>query len=139
MPITRRTKPICAAGLAALLAAGAGTALATPPDDGGSSGGGGPVAPGEAPTRGPNPTASALERASGPYSVRSESVSSRVSGFGGGTIWYPTNAGGDMAAIAVVPGFVSYESSIRWWGQRLASWGFVVITIDTSSIVPPKA
>ncbi|MCG8535116.1 MAG: hypothetical protein MI808_08460 [Pseudomonadales bacterium] len=86
--------------------------------------------------RGPNPTVSALENTrSGPYSVRTQSVSGwSASGFGGGTIHYPTNAGGNMGAIAVVPGYVSYESSIRWWGSRLASWGFVVITIDTNTI-----
>jgi dienelactone hydrolase len=83
--------------------------------------------------RGPDPTVSSLEASSGPYSVRTISVSSYVSGFGGGTIHYPTGTTGTMAAIAVVPGFVSSESSIRWWGPRIASHGFVVITIDTNS------
>jgi len=59
-----------------------------------------------------------------------------ANGFGGGTIHYPTNAGdcGLLGGIAVIPGYVSYEASIKWWGPRLASWGFVVITIDTNSI-----
>jgi len=83
--------------------------------------------------RGPNPTVSSLEANSGPYSVRTINVSSSVSGFGGGTIHYPTGTTGTMGVIAVVPGFVSYESSIRWWGPRIASHGFVVITIDTNS------
>lgn len=85
-------------------------------------------------TRGPNPTVSSLEADSGPYNVGTRSVSSFVSGFGGGTIHYPTNASGQMGAIAVIPGYVSYESSIKWWGPRLASHGFVVITIDTNTI-----
>jgi triacylglycerol lipase len=38
-----------------------------------------------------------------------------------------------MGAIAIVPGFLSAESSISWWGPRLASHGFVVITIATNS------
>ena len=38
-----------------------------------------------------------------------------------------------MAAIVVIPGFVSAESSIEWWGPKLASYGFVVMTIDTNS------
>jgi len=74
---------------------------------------------------------------SGPFTVSTKSVSRySASGFGGGTIHYPTNAGdcGLIGGIAVVPGYVSYESSIRWWGPRLASWGFVVITINTNSI-----
>lgn len=83
--------------------------------------------------RGPDPTVSSLEASSGPYSVRTINVSSYVSGFGGGTIHYPTGTSGTMGVIAVVPGFVSSESSIRWWGPRIASHGFVVITIDTNS------
>ncbi len=84
--------------------------------------------------RGPNPTTASLEANRGPYSVRTISVSSLVRGFGGGTIHYPTGTTGTMGVIAVIPGYVSYESSIRWWGPRLASHGFVVITINTSSI-----
>lgn len=84
-------------------------------------------------TRGPNPTSSYLEASSGPYSVSTISVSRSVSGFGGGTIHYPRNTTGTMGAIAIVPGFLAGESSIRWWGPRLASHGFVVITIATNS------
>jgi dienelactone hydrolase len=84
-------------------------------------------------TRGPSPTSSYLEAASGPYSVRTSRVASSVSGFGGGTIHYPTNTSGTMGAIAIVPGFFAAESSISWWGPRLASHGFVVITIATNS------
>lgn len=84
-------------------------------------------------TRGPDPTVSSLEADRGPYSVSTINVSSSVSGFGGGTIHYPRGTTGTMGVIAVVPGFVSAESSIRWWGPRIASHGFVVITIDTNS------
>lgn len=76
-------------------------------------------------------------RDNGPFSVSTKHVSRQsANGFGGGTIHYPTDAGncGLLGGIAVVPGYVSYESSIKWWGPRLASWGFVVITINTSSI-----
>ncbi|MBU3069122.1 hypothetical protein KOI40_04770 [Aestuariicella sp. G3-2] len=104
-----------------------------------SSTGGGSTTPGPSDpctncTRGPNPTVSSLEADRGPYNVDTRNVSSFVSGFGGGTIHYPTNASGQMGAIAVIPGYVSYESSIEWWGPRLASHGFVVITIDTNTI-----
>lgn len=74
---------------------------------------------------------------SGPFTVSTKDVSRwSASGFGGGTIHYPTGAGdcGPIGGIAVVPGYVSYEASIKWWGPRLASWGFVVITINTNSI-----
>lgn len=118
--------------LLSLLAAGAlllsSTAMATnPPVD--------PPAPGEESpyARGPNPTVAFLEANSGPYSTRTSRVSGLVSGFGGGTIHYPTGTEGTMAAIVVIPGFVSAESSIDWWGPKLASHGFVVMTIDTNT------
>lgn len=83
--------------------------------------------------RGPNPTVSFLEANRGPLTVRTSTVSSRVSGFGGGTIYYPTGTTGTMGAIVVIPGYVSSQSSIAWWGPKLASHGFVVMTIDTNS------
>jgi len=85
-------------------------------------------------TRGPDPTTSSMEAESGPFSVGSEYVGYYdAPGFGGGTIHYPTDTTGTMGAIAIVPGFLAYESSIAWWGPRLASHGFVVITISTNN------
>ncbi|RHW20514.1 alpha/beta hydrolase family protein [Pseudomonas jilinensis] len=105
------------------------SALATNPDPG-------PGDPDTGPSpyqRGPDPTLSFVEGDRGPYSVRTSRVSSLVSGFGGGTIHYPSGTTGTMAAIVVIPGFVSAESSIDWWGPKLASHGFVVLTIDTNT------
>lgn len=57
-----------------------------------------------------------------------------MSGFGGGTIYYPTStAEGTFGAVAISPGFTASQSSVSWLGPRLASQGFVVITIDTLS------
>jgi dienelactone hydrolase len=84
-------------------------------------------------TRGPNPTSAYLEAPAGPYTVASQRVSRSVSGFGGGTIYYPTNITGSMGAIAVGPGFLFQESSIDFWGPRLASHGFVIITTSTNT------
>ncbi|MFY0639842.1 MAG: hypothetical protein JXR16_02270 [Bermanella sp.] len=81
---------------------------------------------------GPNPTLSGLQASQGPLSVSSTVVSSSVDGFGGGTIYYPSNASQELAAIAVAPGFTNYQSAIQWWGPLLASHGYVVITIDTN-------
>ncbi|MGW5848995.1 bis(hydroxyethyl) terephthalate hydrolase [Streptomyces sp. NPDC055254] len=85
--------------------------------------------------RGPAPTVASIEAARGSYSVGQTTVSSlSVSGFGGGTIYYPTStADGTFGAIAVSPGFTAGQSSIAWLGPRLASQGFVVFTIDTNS------
>jgi len=84
-------------------------------------------------TRGPAPTTQSLESSNGPFSIANQSVSRSVSGFGGGTIYYPTNTTGQMGAIAVVPGFLAGESSIDFWGPRIASHGFIVLTMATNS------
>lgn len=83
--------------------------------------------------RGPAPTQSSIEALRGPYAVAQTSVSSlAATGFGGGTIYYPTStADGTFGAVVISPGFTAYESSIAWLGPRLASQGFVVFTIDT--------
>jgi len=85
--------------------------------------------------RGPNPTNSSIEATRGSFATSQTSVSSwRVSGFGGGTIYYPTSTSeGTFGAVAISPGFTASQSSIAWMGPRLASQGFVVFTIDTNS------
>lgn len=83
--------------------------------------------------RGPAPTTASIEALRGPYAVSQTTVSPlAVTGFGGGTIYYPTStADGTFGAIAVSPGYTGTQSSIAWLGPRLASQGFVVFTIDT--------
>ncbi len=83
--------------------------------------------------RGPAPSQSSIEALRGPYAVSQTSVSSlSATGFGGGTIYYPTSTSdGTFGAVVISPGFTAYESSIAWLGPRLASQGFVVFTIDT--------
>nr|WP_245654535.1 dienelactone hydrolase family protein [Streptomyces violens] len=85
--------------------------------------------------RGPAPTVSSIEAPRGPYAVSQTSVSSLgVTGFGGGTIYYPTSTSdGTFGAVAISPGYTAYQSSIAWLGPRLASQGFVVFTIDTNT------
>jgi predicted dienelactone hydrolase len=85
--------------------------------------------------RGPAPTESSIEASRGPFSVSQTTVSRlSASGFGGGTIYYPTSTSeGTFGAVAISPGFTATQSSISWMGPRLASQGFVVITIDTNS------
>ncbi|PPK92304.1 dienelactone hydrolase family protein [Kineococcus xinjiangensis] len=85
--------------------------------------------------RGPAPTRASVEAVQGPFAIAQTSVSRyRVSGFGGGTIYYPTTtSAGTFGAVAISPGFTATQSSVAWLGPRLASQGFVVITIDTNS------
>lgn len=88
--------------------------------------------------KGPDPTVAALEASAGPFTVATKTVTG-ASGYGGGTLYYPTDVSGTVGAVVVIPGYLAYQSSIAWWGSRLASHGFVVMTIDTKSIydLPP--
>ncbi|MBL7261494.1 poly(ethylene terephthalate) hydrolase family protein [Paractinoplanes lichenicola] len=91
--------------------------------------------------RGPAPTTSSIEAARGSFATATTTVArSAVSGFGGGTIYYPTStAEGTFGAVAISPGFTASQSSVSWLGPRLASQGFVVITIDTLSTLDQPA
>ena len=84
--------------------------------------------------RGPEPTEASLTAASGPFAVSTVAVPSSA-GFGGGTIYYPNNVEGPFAAISISPGFFGTQSSIAAWGPRLASHGFVAITINTTNLL----
>jgi dienelactone hydrolase len=84
--------------------------------------------------RGPNPTDESIEAVTGPFAIEQTTVTPG-NGFGGGTIYYPTDTSvGRFGGVAIAPGFTASQSSISWYGPRLASQGFVVITIDTNSI-----
>lgn len=91
--------------------------------------------------RGPAPTTASIEATRGPFATASTTVSRlSVSGFGGGTIYYPTStAQGTFGAVAVSPGYTASQSSISWLGPRIASQGFVVFTIDTRSVYDQPA
>ena len=91
------------------------------------------VQPAGAVQNGPAPTASSI-RANGTFAYTSQSVSDFYTpNFGAATIYYPTSTTQTYGGIAVVPGYTGTQSSISWYGPRLASHGFVVITIDTNS------
>jgi dienelactone hydrolase len=83
--------------------------------------------------RGPNPTQSSIEALRGSYSTATSSASGFGLGFGGGTVYYPTGTNETFGGIAISPGYTGTQSTISWLGTRLASQGFVVITIDTNS------
>ncbi|MFC7529917.1 dienelactone hydrolase family protein [Actinoplanes sp. GCM10030250] len=85
--------------------------------------------------RGPAPSNASIEASRGSFAITQVAVArSAVTGFGGGTIYYPTSTtAGTFGGVAISPGFTASQSSIAWLGPRLASQGFVVITIDTLS------
>ncbi|GAA3764819.1 lipase [Salinactinospora qingdaonensis] len=84
--------------------------------------------------RGPYPSESSIEASEGPFDVDEDSVSSWfVSGFGGGTIYYPEDDSQTYGAVAISPGYTASQTSMSWYGPRIASQGFVVFTIDTNT------
>ncbi|HEY6562075.1 MAG TPA: dienelactone hydrolase family protein [Polyangiaceae bacterium] len=53
------------------------------------------------------------------------------------SIFFPTDLPGPLAGVAVVPGFT--ETQLVYWGELLASHGYITITIDTNDLsVPPE-
>lgn len=81
---------------------------------------------------GPAPTPTNI-LANGSYSVSTTSVSRLlVSGFGGGDIYYPSTGGG-YGAVVFSPGFTAYASQYTGIARRVASHGFVVLVIDTTT------
>lgn len=94
------------------------------------------VAPAEAESpyeRGPDPTASSVLD-NGTFALSSTSVSSLVTGFGGGTIYYPmSTTQGTFGGVILAPGFTASSTSYASVARRVASHGFVVFAIDTNS------
>ena len=80
--------------------------------------------------QGPNPTAASIA-AEGPFAVSTQTLA-RGNGFGGGTVYSP-NAAGLYGVVAFSPGFTATQSSVAVMGRRLATHGFVVVTINTNS------
>jgi alpha-beta hydrolase superfamily lysophospholipase len=85
--------------------------------------------------RGPAPTEASLAADLGPYEFASFTVANAdTPGFGAATIYYPTTtADGTFGGVAISPGWTESQSAISWFGPRLSSHGFVVITFDTNN------
>lgn len=84
--------------------------------------------------RGPDPTLASVAATNGPFATASITVPPG-NGFNGGTIYYPTDTSqGTWGALAIVPGYTAlFANEEAWMGPRLASFGFVVIGIETNS------
>ena len=92
------------------------------------------AAPADAVAIGPDPTAAALER-NGPFAYATLNVADAATpGFGAATIYYPTDTSlPPLGGVAISPGYTESQSAVAWFGPRLASHGFVVITFNTNS------
>ncbi|WP_437661210.1 dienelactone hydrolase family protein [Sorangium sp. So ce1182] len=123
--------PVDEAGAGSVAGAGGGAAAGAGSVAG--AGGAGAEAGGDGLVRGEAPS-EASASVGGPYDVASYTDGFRDGpDYADATIWYPTNAAPPFAGVAVVPGFVSPQSSIAPWGPFLASHGIVTITIGTNS------
>jgi predicted dienelactone hydrolase len=83
--------------------------------------------------RGPDPTAESITAPRGTFQIRAAVITrAAAEGYGGGTVYYPTDTSeGTFGAVVISPGYRSSQAAIAWLGPRLASQGFVVLTIDT--------
>ena len=83
--------------------------------------------------RNADPTAASISTSVGPEKVHKTRVlPTAVTGFGGGTLYYPTNTQGKtVGAVVLAPGFTNSKDDLGWYGPALASQGFIVFGIDT--------
>ncbi|MEU0676977.1 dienelactone hydrolase family protein [Streptomyces sp. NPDC006172] len=84
--------------------------------------------------RGPDPTLASVAATRGTFATAQTSVPPG-NGFNGGTIYYPTDTSqGTWGAVAIVPGYTArFADEEAWMGPWLASFGFVVIGVETNS------
>ncbi len=84
--------------------------------------------------RGPAPTVQALEAAAGPYAVTNAKVAS-PNGYGAATVYYPTaRTEGQFGVVVLAPGFLAIQNYYKWLAERVASHGFVVVTVNFNSV-----
>lgn len=84
--------------------------------------------------RGPAPTLASVAATRGTFATAQLSVPPG-NGFNGGAIYYPTDTTlGTWGAVAIVPGYTArFADEEAWMGPWLASFGFVVIGVETNS------
>ncbi|WP_459170921.1 poly(ethylene terephthalate) hydrolase family protein, partial [Streptomyces ipomoeae] len=84
--------------------------------------------------RGPDPTLAGVAATRGTFTTAQMSVPPG-NGFNGGMTYYPTDTSlGTWGAVAIVPGYTArFADEEAWMGHWLASFGFVVIGIETNS------
>lgn len=80
----------------------------------------------------PAPTTASLEATNGPLAIANYTVPN-PSGYGSGTITYPTGSG-SYPGVVLMPGYQGTQQNLRWLAPRLASWGFVVVNVGTRTL-----
>jgi dienelactone hydrolase len=116
------------------------------PDAGGSSTGssatagtsateGGTTSGAPGTTRGPDPSLTSISANRGTFATAELTIPAG-NGFGGGFIYYPTDTShGTWAGVAICPGGgAKFADEETWMGHWLASFGFVIIGIETNAV-----
>jgi dienelactone hydrolase len=85
--------------------------------------------------RGPNPGPTTL-LSRGPFAVSQTQVSGLGAGYNNVTVCYPNDTSqGTFGGFVVIPGFLSLKAQMMWACQKVASHGFVVAVMETSTIL----
>jgi len=73
----------------------------------------------------------------GPFAIATVKVATAQTpkSIGGVTVWYPTATAQTYGAVAMVPGWLFGRNYLDWYGRRLASHGFVVVSVDPNSVL----
>lgn len=79
----------------------------------------------------PSPSVTSLST-DGEYRVLTYTDIPDVPEFGAATIYYPVGTPGPIGGVAIAPGYTEGQRHISWWGPRLASHGYAVLTLDTN-------
>jgi dienelactone hydrolase len=88
----------------------------------------------QAQVHGPAPSVQSLEAAAGPYAIASAAVAT-PSGYGAGAVYYPTvRTEGQFGVVVLAPGFLAIQNYYKWLAERLASHGFVVVTVNFNNV-----
>lgn len=78
------------------------------------------------------PTHTSLD-SDGPFTVSQIVVTKdQVTGFGGGTIYYPADSSKKYGIIAICPGLTGNKFDMTWFAKRLAAFGFITLAINTT-------
>ena len=76
----------------------------------------------------PPPTEASISAETGAFEITTTAVSaSEGAGFGGGTIYAPKSTECVYGGVVALPGLNQDETHIAWWGETIASHGFVVL------------
>jgi hypothetical protein len=87
--------------------------------------------------RGPAPTKATVSADRGPFEISTYKITRTAAKpfeYGGATIYYPKSGTQTFGLVSVMPGFLATQAQYTTLSQRLASHGFVVVSLDPSNI-----